>query len=391
MKPADRDAAYMALALRLAARGRATVSPNPMVGAVVVSGGRIVGRAFHRRPGEPHAEVLALRQAGPRARGATLYVTLEPCCHTGKRTPPCTPLLIHSGLRRVVIAMRDPNPLVNGRGIRALARAGLAVTVGCLREEAARLNERYCHWMRTGRPFVLLKAAMTLDGKIATARGESQWITGEVARREVHRLRSHVDAVMVGIGTVLRDDPRLTARPPESRAGRAGPRQPLRVVLDSRLRIPPAARVLSGGATAGGTVVATTRRAAPRRIAALRRRNVTVLVLPAKAGRVALPACLARLGRMGVSSLLVEGGSELNAAVLRAGLVNRVLLYVAPRLLGGQDAKGAFGGKAPSRLAEAIALADLRVRRVGEDYLFEGTPVVPKTTGRRLSRSDTPV
>jgi len=202
----------MALAVRLAAKGRGRTSPNPMVGAVVVSGRRIVGQGYHRRPGGPHAEVLALRSAGGRAHGATLYVTLEPCHHTSKRTPPCVPAIMESGLRRVVVAIRDPNPLVSGRGISRLRRAGVRVTVGCLREEAERLNEIYCHWMRTGRPFVIMKAAMTLDGKVAAASGESRWITGEAARRHAHRLRSQVDAVMVGIGTVLRDDPQMTVR-----------------------------------------------------------------------------------------------------------------------------------------------------------------------------------
>ncbi|MBI4400759.1 MAG: bifunctional diaminohydroxyphosphoribosylaminopyrimidine deaminase/5-amino-6-(5-phosphoribosylamino)uracil reductase RibD [Nitrospirae bacterium] len=367
----------MALALRLAAKGRGSTSPNPMVGAVVVAGNRIVGQGYHRQAGGPHAEVVALQAAGARTTGATLYVTLEPCSHTRKRTPPCVPLVIASGPRRVVVAMQDPNPRVSGQGIRALRKAGIEVTVGCLCEQAEQLNERYCHWVRTGRPFVVLKAAMTLDGKIATSAGESQWITSQAARREGHRLRSEVDAVMVGIGTVLRDDPQLTARLVDRRSNQPSLRQPVRVVLDSTLRIPSTARVLTPVAGAGseiGTIVATTAKASRLRIRRLRAQGVTVLVLPAQNGQVSLRACLARLGRMGISSVMIEGGSELNASALRAGVVNRVLFYVAPLLLGGQDAKAVIGGRSPKLLAAAIPLMENRIRRIGTDILIEGTP-----------------
>ena len=216
-----------------------------MVGALVVAGTRVVGAGFHQRAGGPHAEVIALQRAGHRARGATLYVTLEPCSHTNKRTPPCVPRILASGVRRVVAAMPDPNPLVSGRGLGRLRDRGMTVVVGCLREEAEQLNESYCHWVTTKRPFVLLKAGMTLDGKIATSGGDSQWITSDAARRDVHRLRSRMDAVMVGIGTVLKDDPQLTARRRTTRGPRLYPRQPLRVIMDSRLRIPLTARVLA--------------------------------------------------------------------------------------------------------------------------------------------------
>ncbi|MBI3603642.1 MAG: bifunctional diaminohydroxyphosphoribosylaminopyrimidine deaminase/5-amino-6-(5-phosphoribosylamino)uracil reductase RibD, partial [Nitrospirae bacterium] len=218
----------MALALRLAAKGRGMTSPNPMVGAVVVKRGKVVGAAYHRRAGEPHAEILALKQAGSRSLGATLYVTLEPCCHDNKRTPPCVPVLISSGLSRVVVAMQDPNPNVSGRGIGLLRKAGIEVVTDCLRDKAEQLNEIYCHWRRTGLPFVTLKAAMTLDGKIATAGGESQWITGEDARQHAHRLRSRMDAILVGANTVLHDDPRLTVRLAGRTSRRTQQRQPLR-------------------------------------------------------------------------------------------------------------------------------------------------------------------
>ncbi len=379
MKDLGYDQRYMARALSLAAKGRGRTSPNPMVGAVVVAGNRIVGEGYHRLAGGPHAEILALQAAGTRCRGATLYVSLEPCCHEGKRTPPCVPTLIESGLRRIVIAMRDPNPLVSGRGISLLRRAGIQVSVGCLRREAEGLNEIYCHWMKTGRPYVLLKAAMTLDGKIATASGESRWITGAEARREVHRLRSQVDAIMVGIGTVLRDDPLLTARLPGHAVGSAQHRQPLRVVLDSRLRIPDRARVLSpsaGASQAMGTIIATTDKAPRRRIRQLQARGLSVLVLPAQDGRVPLLACLARLGQLGVSNVMIEGGSELNASALREQLVNRARFYLAPRLLGGPEAKGIIGGRSPQQLAETILLTDMRIRRIGKDFVIEGRPQI---------------
>ena len=227
----------MTLALRLAAKGRGSTRPNPMVGAVVVAKEGVVGQGYHRRAGGPHAEVLALQQAGKKAKGATLYVTLEPCSHLNKRTPPCVPLIARSRLRRIVVAMADPNPQVSGRGIRRLRQLGLRVDVGCREEEARRLNQVYCHWIRTGRPFVTLKAGITLDGQLATASGESRWITGEPARRDAHRLRSQVDAVLVGIGTVLRDNPSLTARLSDQ-PKRLASRQPVRIVADSHLRIP---------------------------------------------------------------------------------------------------------------------------------------------------------
>jgi diaminohydroxyphosphoribosylaminopyrimidine deaminase/5-amino-6-(5-phosphoribosylamino)uracil reductase len=359
----------MKLALRLAAKGRGRTSPNPMVGAVVVAAGRIVGQGYHRRAGGPHAEVFALRQAGRRAAGATLYVTLEPCSHTNKRTPPCTPLIQDSGVRRVVVAQVDPNPLVSGRGIRRLRRAGLRVEVGCCGQQARRLNAVYSHWMETGRPFVTVKAGMTLDGKIATASGESRWITGEPARRDAHRLRARVDAVLVGIGTVLRDDPLLTARLSD-RPLRLASHQPIRIVVDSRLRIPLRARALSRLHEAH-TLVATTRLASLRKIDLLRRRGVDVLLLRNEGHRVSLADLCRQLGRLGVRSLLVEGGGTLNASMLRSGLADRIVLYVAPLLLGGEDAKGVIGGVSPKHLRDSLVLDGLTIRRAGRDMVIE--------------------
>lgn len=372
MTHSARDHRFMTLALRLAAKGRGRTSPNPMVGAVVVSKGKIVGRGYHRQVGGPHAEVLALQQAGPRAKDATLYVTLEPCSHTGKRTAPCTPLLIQSRLRRVVVAMVDPNPCVKGRGIRALQRAGLNVKLGCGRAEAEELNPIYCHWMQTGLPFVILKAAMTLDGKIATATGESKWITGDIARRHVHTLRRQVDAILVGVGTVIQDNPSLTARVSAFSRRLAG-RQPLRVVVDSHLRLPLTARVLTN-LEAARTLIATTKFARINKRRQLEARGAEVWVLPERQGRVSLSHLLSRLGHRHISNLLVEGGSEVNASIWRASLADHVMLYVTPRILGGQDAKSLVGGQGPRHLAQATMLDHLQIHHAGTDLLIEGTP-----------------
>ena len=371
MNDVEQDVLFMQQALRLAARGRATVRPNPMVGAVVVANGTVVGIGYHKRAGGPHAEIVALRQARTRSRGATLYTTLEPCCHTNKRTPPCVPAILDSGVGRVVVAMRDPNPHVAGRGIRHLRRAGLSVDVGVLGTDAAELNEVYLHWIKTGRPFVVLKAGMTLDGKIATAAGESQWITGAKARAHVHQLRSQVDVIAVGVETVLTDDPQLTVRVSPGKRSSPNVRQPLRLIFDSRLRLPFGARVLQGIEQAP-TIIATTKLANPRKVERLRKMGVQVLVLPRKRTRVSLDKCLQALGSMGLTRLLVEGGGELNASFLRDGLVNRVHLYVAPTLLGGQETKGLLAGRSARRLTETIPLFNLQVQSLGEDVLITG-------------------
>jgi diaminohydroxyphosphoribosylaminopyrimidine deaminase / 5-amino-6-(5-phosphoribosylamino)uracil reductase len=360
----------MTRALRLAAKGLGTASPNPMVGAIVVNRGRIVGQGFHLRPGFPHAEILALRQAGTRARGASLYVTLEPCCHLTKRTPPCVPAVIQSGVRRVVIATRDSNPMVKGKGALALQRAGLSVSTGVARREAEELNRAYNHWMKRKRPFVILKAGMTLDGQIATASGEAKWITSNQSRREVHQLRSQVDAILVGIGTVLSDDPSLTARV-DPQFKKLATRQPLRIVVDSQLRVPLNAQILSRQ-DAAKTLIATTSSAPAARRRALQKLGIEVLVLPRRRGHVSLPALMHELGKRGVTLLLVEGGGEINAAMLQARLVQQVRLYIAPALLGGGNAKGVIGGKSPAHLAQALRLRDVRTRSVGRDVVVEG-------------------
>ena len=355
----------MAKAVALAWRGAGQTSPNPPVGAVVVRHGKVVGVGYHRRAGGPHAEVVALRQAGPRARGGTLYVTLEPCCHVNKRTPPCVPSIIESGIKRVVAATRDPNPKVSGRGLAALRRAGLKVETGVGARDAERLIEPYRRLVTAGRPFVTLKVAATLDGKIATATGESRWITSPAAREMVHVLRARSDAILVGIRTVLADDPSLTVRTGSPR-GRA----PLRVVLDPALNIPLRAKVLTDGRAS--TLIVTTSLSPPSKKAALEQKGAGVLVLPARHRRVAWRDLLNELGRRGIASLLIEGGAEVNASALRERVVDRVLFFLAPKILGGRDALSAVGGESPKHLGEALPVNVTSVTRVGPDLLIEG-------------------
>jgi diaminohydroxyphosphoribosylaminopyrimidine deaminase / 5-amino-6-(5-phosphoribosylamino)uracil reductase len=363
------DARWMAQALALAERGRGLCSPNPMVGAVLVSEGRVVGQGFHVRAGAAHAEVEALREAGDRARGATLYVTLEPCNHQG-RTPPCVGAILRAGIGRVVVAVADPNPRVEGGGARALLDAALEVHMGCLEEEARALNRMFFAAMQRLRPHVTLKCAMTLDGKIAAFDRSARWITGEEARREAHRLRSENDAVIVGIGTVLADDPALTVRldPP-------WPREPLRVVMDSRARLPLTARLIGAG-TPGRVVVAVADEAPAERVAHLEGLGVTVLACKSRNGRVDPADLLSRLFALDVTGVLLEGGSELNWAFIEAGLVDRVAMFIAPLLLGGTVAPTAVGGRG-LLLAEALRLQSLAARPVGPDWLLEGDVARP--------------
>jgi diaminohydroxyphosphoribosylaminopyrimidine deaminase/5-amino-6-(5-phosphoribosylamino)uracil reductase len=353
----------MARALELAAGGIGLTSPNPAVGAVLVRDGAMVGEGSHLRAGAPHAEVVALAAAGERARGATCYVTLEPCAHHG-RTPPCADALAAAGVARVVAACSDPNPRVDGRGLSRLRASGVAVEVGVGEAEARALNRAFFTFVRTGRPHVTLKSAMTLDGKIAAADGASRWVTGEAARAEAHRLRFAADALLVGIGTVLQDDPRLTVRLPG-----LPPKEPLRVVADSRLRTPVDARVVTGG-DPSRTVVACVGPAPARAADALAARGVRVLQLPAADGRVDLSALLVALAGLDVVGVLAEGGAELGAALLDADLVDRIAFFVAPRLLGGRGAPGPIGG-AGRALKAAVGVTSVSRRMIGEDLLIE--------------------
>src|SRR5438876_11687435 len=361
----EADERFMARALALAWRGAGQTSPNPPVDAVVVHRGKFVSAGYHRRAGGPHAEVVALRQADRQARGATLYVTLEPCCHLEKRTPPCVPLIMASGVKRVVAAMRDPNPKVSGRGLTALRRAGLRVDVGAGAGEAEQLTTPYRRLITTGRPFVTLKVAATLDGKIATAKGESRWITSAAAQKMVHLLRARSDAILVGIGTVLVDDPSLTVRTGSSRL-----RAPLRGVLDPSLRIPRTAKVLTDGRAP--TLIVTASSGSPTKRAAVEQAGAHVVVLPARHGRILWRGLLKELGRRGIASLLIEGGAEVNASALREGVVDRLIFFLAPKILGGRDAIDAVGGVSPKNLSEALPLKVTSVTRVGHDILVEG-------------------
>jgi diaminohydroxyphosphoribosylaminopyrimidine deaminase/5-amino-6-(5-phosphoribosylamino)uracil reductase len=342
-----------------------------MVGAVLVRGGRLLGQGWHHRAGESHAEIEALRDVARRghaAVGATLYVTLEPCCTQG-RTPPCTAAIIAARIARVVVAATDPNPRHAGRGLAVLRAAGIGVEAGGLAAEADRLNEAFNHWIVHRTPFVTVKAAMTLDGKIATAAGESKWITGEAARRHALRLRLGSDAVLVGVRTVLADDPSLTARHARTDTAGEGIVKPVRrLVLDSRARTPPAARVASD-AWAGLTTVFVGADAPAARVRALERR-VRVVVAPRRGDGLDLGWILRRLGREEVTSLLVEGGGEVNAGFLAGGLAHRVAFYYAPKILGGRDARRAVAGTGAAAWAEVLRLANVEWRRFGPDLFL---------------------
>lgn len=349
------DLHWSARALELAQKADYRTSPNPMVGAVVVDrGGHVAGEGYHRAKGEPHAEQEALQQAGERARGGTLYVSLEPCAHA-HRYPSCVDAVIASGVDRVVISMQDPDARVRGAGIKALESAHVRTEVGVHEDRARRLNEFYIRHRETGRPFVTAKFAMSLDGKIATAAGESRWITGEEARRHGHRLRHMHDAILVGVNTVIADDPELTAR-----LDGEDPRQPLRIVVDSQLRIRQSAKVIGAN-----TLIASTK---PGRVGL-----AEVVQLPAtEAGRVRLADLLDELGRRNLLSVLVEGGGELHAGMFEAGLVDKVYAYVAPKLIGGRDAPGPLGGTGIERLDQATRLTEMDVTRLGDDFVISG-------------------
>lgn len=359
------DERFMRRALVLAQRGEGWTNPNPLVGAVVVNGGRIVGEGWHERFGGPHAEAQALEAAGQEAQGAELYVNLEPCVHWGK-TPPCVERIIAASIKRVIIAARDPNPLVNGRGAAKLKQAGIEVAVGLLEEEARKLNEPFFKFIEAGRPFVVLKLALSLDGKIATRTGDSRWISGERSRELVHRLRNKYMAVLVGINTILEDDPQLTVRLKAIRT-----KDPLRIILDSRGQIPPGAKVLNLGSEAP-TIVATTELMPKEKEKALLAKGAKVWRFGARNGRVNLDELLERLGEEGFDSLLLEGGATVAAVFLEAELVDKVLFIIAPKIVGGKEAISAVGGQGAARIAEAWQLKDVSVMMLDGDVVYEG-------------------
>jgi diaminohydroxyphosphoribosylaminopyrimidine deaminase / 5-amino-6-(5-phosphoribosylamino)uracil reductase len=355
---------FMLRALELAERGRRTASPNPMVGCLVVAGGKVAGEGFHERAGDPHAEVHALSAAGPSARGSTLYVTLEPCSHHG-RTPPCVQSIIASGVARVVIASSDPNPLVSGAGIKALRAQGVEVMEGPYADIARRQNEAFVKWITTGRPFVTLKSALSLDGKVATRTGDSKWLTSETSRHDVHELRAQSDVVMVGIGTVLADDPRLTARD----VGECG--QPGRVVIDSMARTPLGSRVADTGDAP--TIVAVCERAEEGAVAALEARGVTILRSGGE-GRVDLVGVMDHLGRNEVTSVLCEGGPTLAAGLWGERCVDKLMVYLAPKVVGGAIAPGPIGGEGVELMEQAGGLELDSVTEMGPDLKVVAYP-----------------
>jgi diaminohydroxyphosphoribosylaminopyrimidine deaminase/5-amino-6-(5-phosphoribosylamino)uracil reductase len=361
--PTLTDAAWMAHALDLAERGRGAVEPNPLVGAVVVRDGLVVGEGWHERYGEAHAEVHALVAAGEAARGATLYVTLEPCCHQGK-TPPCTDALLRAGIGRVVAAMADPFPRVSGQGAAILRAAGVVVTLGVGEAEARQLNAPYLTLLATGRPYVHLKWAMTLDGKIATRTGDSKWISNESSRQLVHQLRGRMDAIIVGIGTVLADDPQLTARPP-------GPRTATRIVLDSQGRLP-STSLLARTARDVPVWIATTATLPPERAVALETLGCEVLRLPDADRRPSIDALLAELGRRRCTNVLVEGGASVLGSFLDAGVLDEVHVFLTPKIVGGRDALSPVGGVGLARMTEALSLSNWIVETIAGDVRLHG-------------------
>jgi diaminohydroxyphosphoribosylaminopyrimidine deaminase / 5-amino-6-(5-phosphoribosylamino)uracil reductase len=356
---------HMRRAFALARRAEGRTSPNPMVGAVIVKDGRVIGEGYHRRAGEPHAELEALRDAGDSARGATMYVTLEPCGHYG-RTPPCVDAIVAAGVAEVYYAVVDPNPLVNGKAHAQLEAAGVVAHRGLLEDEALELNRPFFKHVTTGRPLVTAKFAMSLDGKIATRAGDSRWISNEASRQRTHELRNVTDAILIGAGTALADNPRLTTRlsPLYAREGPADVRHPLRIVADSRGRSPLLAGIFDP-ALPGKTVLATTAAAPGAYCAELTARGVEIWTLPAdENGRVSLPALLDEIGRRGMLTLLVEGGSDLLGAFFAESLVDRVWAFIAPLVIGGRNAPGPVGGSGIEALSQAIRLRQLQVEMI---------------------------
>ena len=370
------DERFMNLAIQLALKGQGMVSPNPMVGAIIVKQEKIIGRGFHRQAGHTHAEINALRQAGRHARGATLYVTLEPCSSFGK-TPPCTDAIIKSGIKRVVIAVRDRNPL-NKRAVNILKRKGLKVKTGVLRQKARALNESYFKFITERKPFVVVKIAETLDGKIATNSGNSKWISESPARQYSHCLRTQMDAVLVGINTILKDNPLLTARYPRST------RSPIKIIVDSKAKVPLNAKIFSKMSPAR-TIVAATKSADKSKIKALRNKGVDVITgLPRRRAknlreRVNLKSLMRHLAKLNITSVLIEGGGKIIASALEEKIVDKLLIFIAPKIIGGEKALTAVEGRGIQRINQALRVRNLKIKKIGRDILIEGYPVYNKS------------
>ena len=361
------DIGFMREALRQAGKGLGRTSPNPAVGAVIVRGGRVLATGYHHKAGLPHAEVEALAKLGGKAPGATLYVTLEPCNHF-QRTPPCTQAILKSGLKRVVAGMKDPNPNVSGGGCEFLKSRGIEVVNGVLESECRKLNEAFIKFITKRQPFVMLKSALTLDGWTATSEGHSRWITNDKSREFVHRLRDRTDALMVGVGTVLADDPSLTTRLKRGRG-----RDPIRVVVDTHLKMPAGARVLHNDSSAE-TLVVVASDVPPGDLQKFRKRGVSVIGCRRKGAMIDLNSLMDRLAEMSICSLLVEGGATIAGSMLRERLVDKCYVFVSPKILGGDDGIPMTTGSGPKKMSQALALEDIKVRRFGDDILVEGYP-----------------
>jgi diaminohydroxyphosphoribosylaminopyrimidine deaminase / 5-amino-6-(5-phosphoribosylamino)uracil reductase len=364
MQMSKEDIRWMKRALKLAPAGEGWVNPNPLVGAVLVKEGQIIGEGYHEHFGGPHAEVNAIANAQSSIEGSTLYLTLEPCIHQGK-TPPCAPLIAEKGITRVVIALTDPNPLVNGKGADYLRKQGIRVDTGIMENVAARQNEVFIKYITTGLPFVILKTAMTLDGKIATVTNASRWITGETSRRFVHRMRNRYSAVMVGIDTVIYDDPMLNCR-----LNLKDKRDPLKVIVDSKLRLPLQAKVLANEPQLA--LVATTKQASPGKIKEIERTGAQVIICPEREGRVDLVYLVKTLGALEIDSIMIEGGSTLAFSALKDGLIDKVVSFVAPKLLGGEKAPSPLGGLGIENMEDAVRIVDWSVSKMKDDLRIEG-------------------
>ena len=361
----ESDEKFMKLALSLAEKGRGYVNPNPLVGAVIVKDGKVIGEGYHTAFGKSHAEIEAINSATEDIKGATMYVTLEPCCHQGK-TPPCTEAIIKNQLARVVVATTDPNPLVSGSGIEKLKQSNIEITVGVLEEMAKIQNEVFIHYMTTNLPFTILKYAMSLDGKIACHTGDSKWITSEKSRTDVHRLRNHVSAVVTGIGTILSDDASLNVRLVDSKG-----REPHRIVVDSAARISLDAKILNLDSKSD-TYIAVTKAASDEKLRKLKDYGAKIIMTKSKDGKVDLEELWKELGFLGMDSILIEAGEQLNAALLEAKLVNKIRAYIAPKIIGGTNAKSPIGGYGATNMSEVINLKSMNVTHIENDFVVEG-------------------
>lgn len=355
----------MKIALDLAKKGEGLTSPNPMVGAVIVKEGKVVGTGFHKALGEAHAEVAAIDEAGASAKGATLYVTLEPCNHTG-RTPPCTGKIVDANISRVVAAMKDPNPDVKGGGIDYLKQHGIDIVLGVCKDKAKKLNEAFIKYVGTKRPFVIIKCAATLDGRIATKTGDSRWVSGKESRAFVHRLRHAADAIMIGINTVKQDDPSLTTRLNDLKG-----HDPFRIILDTHLAISENAKVLRLN-SASDTIIVTGNSISEKKKAQIENKRIRIIKSPVKDGLIDLDSLMDRLGDFGITSVLIEGGSRVIAKALDEKIVDKIIFFYAPKIMGGDDGVPVCKGQGPDLMNDCIPVKDINVRRFGDDVMIEG-------------------